>query len=224
MHLTRLTLLEVPLGLLYAGAIEWVLHRMLHQAGKNKASVFAFHWHDHHRASRREGFFDAQYDRPLFTWGSPQSKEAISVAIIALVHAPVALFFPVFTATVWFGALRYYIVHRRAHMDPKWGKQHLPWHYDHHMGKDQNANWCATTQWFDVLMGTRKVYTYDAAGRPITEEQISLMRSVRSRLRSGGSQRAPQPPRQDSKRARYALGRRPCGTQIPKVVSKYVAT
>jgi hypothetical protein len=26
------------------------------------------------------------------------------------------------------------------------------------MGPDQNANWCVTRPWFDVLMGTRKDY------------------------------------------------------------------
>ena len=175
MHLTLVSLLGIPLGLLYAGVVEWLLHKvLLHGVGRNKASAFSFHWHDHHRAARREGMFDPQYVRPLFTWGSAQLKEALSVAAIALVHAPLLPFFPVFTAMVWFGSLRYYFVHRRAHLDPEWCKQHLPWHYDHHMGRDQNANWCATTQWFDVLMGTRKIYTYDDAGRPVTEERISV--------------------------------------------------
>lgn len=172
--MTLLALLGIPLGLLYAGVIEWVLHRLLHEAGKVKHSAFAFHWHDHHRASRREGFFDPQYERPLLTWGSPQLKEALSVAGIALLHAPLFFEFPLFAATVWLGAARYYVVHRRAHLDPAWAKEHLPWHYDHHMGRDQNSNWCATTEWFDVLMGTRKRCAYDAAGRPVSEEPVTV--------------------------------------------------
>ena len=51
------------------------------------------------------------------------------------------------------------------------GKQHLPWHYDHHMGRDQNANWCVTHPLFDNVMGTRKIYTYDENGRVIAEER-----------------------------------------------------
>ncbi len=182
MHLTLAALLGIPIGLLYAGVIEWVLHKVLHAAGKNKASLWSFHWHDHHRAARRERMFDPQYVRPLFTWGSPQLKELLAVAGIALIHAPLFLLFPAFTATVWFGTLRYYVVHRRAHLDPEWCRLHLPWHYDHHMGRDQNANWCATTQWFDVLVGTRVVYTYDAAGKPITERQLSVASLVTKRV------------------------------------------
>ena len=39
-----------------------------------------------------------------------------------------------------------------------WARENLPWHYDHHMGPDQNANWCVTKPWFDHVMGTRKPY------------------------------------------------------------------
>ncbi len=34
----------------------------------------------------------------------------------------------------------------------------MPWHYDHHMGKDQNSNWCVTHPLFDMVLGTRKEY------------------------------------------------------------------
>ena len=47
---------------------------------------------------------------------------------------------------------------RRAHLDPEWAREHLPWHYDHHMGRDQNANWCVTYPLFDYVMGTRRKY------------------------------------------------------------------
>ena len=36
----------------------------------------------------------------------------------------------------------------------------LPWHYDHHMGKNQNANWGVTTDWVDRLAGTRIKYLH----------------------------------------------------------------
>ncbi len=39
-----------------------------------------------------------------------------------------------------------------------WARARLPWHYDHHMGPDQDATWCVTRPWFDVVMGTRNPY------------------------------------------------------------------
>ena len=35
------------------------------------------------------------------------------------------------------------------------GKKAIPWHYDHHMNTNQDANWCVTRPWFDYIMGTR---------------------------------------------------------------------
>jgi hypothetical protein len=157
--------LGVPLALVYGGAMEWLIHKhLLHGVGANKKSVFSFHWHEHHRESRRQKMFDPQYERPLFTW-SPQGKEALSIALLVVLHAPLVFWFPAFGLTVWLGALGYYFVHRHAHMNPEWCKRWLRVHYDHHMGIDQNANWCVLHPWFDVLMGTRKHYRYDAAGR-----------------------------------------------------------
>jgi sterol desaturase/sphingolipid hydroxylase (fatty acid hydroxylase superfamily) len=118
--------------------------------------------------------FDPQYVRPLLTWGSPQLKELLSVSAITLAHVPLIFVAPVFALTVVFSGVRYYFVHRRAHLDPAWAKVHLPWHVDHHLGRDQNANWCATAPWFDVLMGTRKVYTWDARGRIVGEQRVTL--------------------------------------------------
>ncbi|MEZ4463411.1 MAG: hypothetical protein R3F43_02565 [bacterium] len=65
---------------------------------------------------------------------------------------------PFFVGTMWYGAVRYYQIHKKSHVDPEWARTHLPWHYDHHMGPDQNANWCVTRPWCDHLMGTRKPY------------------------------------------------------------------
>jgi sterol desaturase/sphingolipid hydroxylase (fatty acid hydroxylase superfamily) len=69
--------------------------------------------------------------------------------------APIA---PFFTGTMVYSAVHYYRVHKRSHLDPEWAREHLPWHYDHHMGPDQNVNWCVTRPWFDHLMGTRVPY------------------------------------------------------------------
>jgi sterol desaturase/sphingolipid hydroxylase (fatty acid hydroxylase superfamily) len=87
-------------------------------------------------------------------------------------HLPLLPVAPFFTMTVYWRAWRYYTIHKRAHLDRNWAKEDLPWHYDHHMGKDQNANWCVTYPWFDHVMGTRKRYRYDTAGRPVDEEVV----------------------------------------------------
>ena len=56
-------------------------------------------------------------------------------------------------------SFHYHRVHKRAHLDPEWAKVHVPWHYDHHMGKNQHANWGVRSDVIDRVMGTRIVYT-----------------------------------------------------------------
>ena len=88
------------------------------------------------------------------TWNA-QTKEAAAIFAMGLVHAPLFPVAPFFTATVWYSMIRYHTLHRRAHIDPAWAAEHLPWHVDHHLGPNQDANWCVTHPWFDDWMGTR---------------------------------------------------------------------
>lgn len=151
-------MIGIPLGLLYSNAGEWIIHKhLLHGRGKDKRSFWSFHWHEHHRESRRNDMFDRQYVRSLLSWQA-QSKEALALAVVAAAHVPLFPVAPFFTATVWYSTWRYYRVHKKAHLDSEWARQHVPWHYDHHMGKDQNLNWCVTHPFFDYVMGTRKRY------------------------------------------------------------------
>ena len=151
-------MLGIPLGLLWANAGEWWIHKhLLHGSGKNKKSFWSFHWNEHHRASRKNGFVDAHYHQPLTDWNS-QSKEALGLAGLALAHAPLLPVAPFFTGAVWYSIWRYHQVHKRSHLDPEWAKRELSWHYDHHMGPEQDANWCVSKPWFDHLMGTRQPY------------------------------------------------------------------
>ena len=80
---------------------------------------------------------------------------------------------------MWYAGFNYFYKHRRSHLDPEWAKQNLKHHYDHHMGRDQDANWCVTQPWFDYLMGTRIDYEYDEQGKPLkrpapTLDQVTL--------------------------------------------------
>ncbi|MBW2523474.1 MAG: sterol desaturase family protein [Deltaproteobacteria bacterium] len=148
-------MLGIPLGLLYANAGEWVLHRyVLHRLGRNKQSFWRFHWL-HHGQARRHDFRDPDYERSVFGWHA-QGKEALSMLGLGVLHLPLFPVAPWFTATALYCAYNYYRKHKRAHLDPEWAKAKLRWHVDHHLGKNPEANYCVTQPWFDHLVGTRE--------------------------------------------------------------------
>ena len=152
-------MIGIPLGLAVANASEWFVHKyVLHGLGRRKESFWSFHWHEHHRNARRNAHADADYKAPLIAHWNGQSKEAAALLVGAVVLAPLAPVAPWFVATVAYSAVNYYRKHKRAHLDPAWAREHLPWHYDHHMGPNQDANWCVTRPWFDHVMGTRERY------------------------------------------------------------------
>lgn len=149
-------MIGIPLGLLTANAVEWTMHKyVLHERGRNRASFWAFHFHEHHREVRKHAFYDPNYEK--FPLGlHAQGKEAWSLIAASAALAPLLPVAPFFVGTLWYCAGNYYAVHKRAHQDPAWGKAHLPWHYHHHMGRNADANWCVTKPWFDYVMGTRE--------------------------------------------------------------------
>jgi hypothetical protein len=149
-------MIGIPIGLVYCNLGEWLIHKhVLHGLGKNRDSFWSFHWHDHHAKARRHEMVDDQYRKSFLAW-EPQTKEAVALLGLAVAHLPLLPIAPFFTGTVLYSCVHYYRVHKRAHLDSGWAREHLPWHYDHHMGKDQNSNWCVTRPWFDELLGTRK--------------------------------------------------------------------
>jgi len=158
MALIETALIEIPAGLLYGNAMEWLIHKyLLHGLGKNKSSFWSFHWHDHHRNARRKDMVDEDYQKPI-KLAEPPGKELVSLILAALAHAPLFFIAPFFTLTVWYCAFNYHRVHKKSHLDPEWARENMPWHVDHHMGPDQDQNWCVTKPWFDIIMGTRVRY------------------------------------------------------------------
>jgi len=150
--------LGIPIGLAFANASEWVVHKyVLHGLGVNKSSFWSFHWHDHHRNARKNGHRDADYEQSVFHWNG-QGKEALALAVAGLAWMPLFPVAPFFVGTLFYSGINYYRKHKRSHLDPEWARRELPWHYDHHMGPDQNKNWCVTKPWFDLVMGTREPY------------------------------------------------------------------
>jgi len=151
-------MIGIPVGLAVANAAEWWIHKnILHGRGRDRKSFWSFHWYEHHTHALKEDMYDSDYKR--FPIGNhAQGKEILGLVGLAI---PVACLLPVtpfLSGTLLYCGANYYRKHRKAHLDPAWAREHLPWHYDHHMGADQDANWCVTKPWFDTVMGTRKPY------------------------------------------------------------------
>lgn len=154
-------------GLVVANGFEWVAHKYLlhgtHRAGKPRYSPvpqsMKSHW-EHHRYVRKQQFHDEGYVEGLRNWRT--KNEVVSLAVVAGVAS--LIFYPVskgMVAAAVYSAGNYYYIHRRSHLDPVWAKKTIPWHYDHHMNSNQDANWCVTKPWFDYLLGTRVISSED---------------------------------------------------------------
>ena len=123
------------------------MHILLHKPrGKSR---FKFHW-KHHKIARKNGNLDPDYKMKLW-----QNETKIGVAAMVM-HAPLLLYFPAFTITVLIYAFIYLVLHRKSHQHIEFFKKWLPWHYEHHMGRNQNANWCVICPLMDHVMGTRE--------------------------------------------------------------------
>jgi hypothetical protein len=175
---------QIALGLLASNLTEWVTHRyILHGLGRDRDNYWSFHWHDHHRAARRQAFHDDAYHRSVFEPGG-KSKEALGLLGLAAAVAPLYGRWPAFVWTTWACGAAYYAIHRQSHIDPAWGRTWVPWHWDHHMGRNQDANWCVTWPLMDHLLGTRIPYagTADEA-----EDQARLAARRAARQARAGS-------------------------------------
>lgn len=117
------------------------------------------HW-AHHREVRKQGFSDDCYVEGLDNWRTRNELMSLAVAagVLSVVFYP---FSKGMALAAIYSAGNYYYVHRRAHLEPDWAKRTIPWHYDHHMNSNQDANWCVTRPWFDYVMGTRVVSSAD---------------------------------------------------------------
>lgn len=165
-------MIGIPLGLITANAVEWVIHKhVLHGWGRERGTFWAFHFHEHHRLVRQNGYHDPNYQR--FPLGlHAQGKEAWALILGAAVVAPLFPVAPFFVGTLWYSSANYYRVHKHSHQDPAWGQRRIPWHYDHHMGRNPSANWCVTRPWFDYVMGTREF----TAGSPRETNVLGMPR------------------------------------------------
>lgn len=148
-------MLGFPVALLTVNGFEWYAHKTwLHEyPTRHRNSPFFTHIR-HHKRARLNGFTDVGYRESM--WRDQEMfNEKVALLGLCAVFTPAAPVAPFFTLGIYYGAWQYWRKHSRAHLDPDWARAHLPWHYDHHMNRNQNANWCVTRPWFDYLMGTR---------------------------------------------------------------------
>ena len=160
-------MIGIPIALLAANGIEWYLHKYaLHgvpkEGGGRKALSEPFmkrHW-AHHRRVRLTKYRDDELYGHFSE--SPdaiaEAKALLKICAVTSLAMPVA---PFFTLTTYYCAWNYWHVHSQSHLDPEWGKKKIPWHYDHHMNTNQDANWGVTKPWFDYIMGTRVISSAD---------------------------------------------------------------
>lgn len=161
-------------GLVVANGFEWVAHKYIlhgtHRPGQRRYSPvpesMKSHW-EHHREVRKTSFHDHGYVEGISNWRT--KNEIVSLAVVATVASGV--FYPIskgMSLAAIYSAANYYYIHRRAHLEPEWAVKKIPWHYDHHMNSNQDANWCVTKPWFDYLLGTRVI------SAPALQEQNPL--------------------------------------------------
>lgn len=143
---------------------EWITHKyILHGLGKKKDSWFHYHW-THHNRARRHSNFDIQYEDNIAT-STDIKKEILAVAGVMVIMLPIAFFWLSCYLFMLGFAFLYYFLHKKSHLDVQWGKRWMPWHYDHHMGINQDSNWCVTNPMWDYILRTRNKYDYDENGK-----------------------------------------------------------
>lgn len=160
-------MIGIPIALFVANGVEWYLHKhVLHgipqQGGGRKSLSAAFmkrHW-SHHRRVRLTQYRDDELyaDFKHSIDAKAEAKALVQICAVTSLALPIA---PFFTLTTYYCAWNYYHVHSQSHLSPEWGKKKIPWHYDHHMNTNQDANWCVTKPWFDYIMGTRVISSSD---------------------------------------------------------------
>lgn len=164
--------LQVVLGMVCGNLMEWVVHRyFLHGIGKRPKSILSFHWRGHHRTSRLNGYYDADYKQSLFEWNG-RTKEIASLGFLALLFAPFLFFAPWVYLGMFAWIFIYYVIHSYSHQHPEWAKRWLRWHYEHHMGRNQDANWNVTFPLWDYILGTRVHYEEDGKGRLVPKKHV----------------------------------------------------
>lgn len=164
---------QVFAAVLMSNFLEWLIHKyVLHGLGKRRKSLFNSHWHQHHKEVRKSRGYDRSYD-DLGSIYAEGTRELLGIVVLVATQIPTFFIFPVYAGTTIFMALIYYVLHRKSHLDPLWARKNLTWHYDHHLGPNQDANWCVTFPLFDYILGTRVKYAGTEREKLDIEKKLS---------------------------------------------------
>jgi sterol desaturase/sphingolipid hydroxylase (fatty acid hydroxylase superfamily) len=139
--------IAVVCGLVMANFYEWWIHKyILHVMGKKNGNFWRFHWDEHHGTARKHANADVKV----------YLKEILALLLLVGIHTPMLYVSMPMFVTIATYAILYYTLHRYSHLNPVWGKKYMRWHWDHHMGKNQDSNWCILFPLFDYILGTRE--------------------------------------------------------------------
>jgi len=141
--------LQIISGWIYGHAAEYLIHKHVLHNNKKLKKVFKRHFGTHHKIARKNKMYDENY---LTLSKESSAFEVLGLSLLLLSHSPLLFIIPYFWLTLLYAALAYYYVHRKSHIDVEWGKKWLPWHYAHHMEKDQHQNWGVRLPIFDKLV------------------------------------------------------------------------
>lgn len=133
-------MLGFPVGVFVANGLEWYFHKVwLHEFPSQYRNSPFFTHIAHHKRARLNGFHDEGYAESMLKNAEIYNEKTalIGLAGAATIFLPVA---PFFTAGLYYGLWNYWRVHAKSHLDPEYAKKRIPWHYDHHMTSNQNAN------------------------------------------------------------------------------------
>ena len=189
-------MIGIPVALGVFGAGEWAVHRYLHPAPQHHVRVTA------------NGGYDPAYEG--WPWTSPtQRRELAVLAGLAVAHVPLLPIAPFYAGTMLYCLHRYRRDHRRAHLDPAWARDHLPHHYEHHLGQ-RDRNFGVVWSWVDSLTRTRDRFigtlaergTHAAnlakvatavAGAAVRAQRRNPFRRLLANARAAASARSPAP-------------------------------
>jgi len=141
-------ILQIILAWFYGHILEYLAHRYILHNWKIKLP-FRNHFGNHHKICRKSSFRDDRYKK-IFSRDS--LFEIGTLTFLAVSHFPLWFFFPWAYATLVWSVLWYYIIHRKMHLDPLWAAEWTPWHYEHHMGRDQHDWWGVRLPVIDVCV------------------------------------------------------------------------
>jgi hypothetical protein len=142
--------LQVLAAWFYSHILEWLVHKHILHNRKLK-TPFKNHFARHHRISRKNHMVDLPKNK-----NSTLDFEKKYLLYGSFLHLPLAFFFIYAYLTLLVCACSYYYIHQKAHGDIFWARKNVPWHYEHHLGLDQNSNWGVRLPMIDIITGTRK--------------------------------------------------------------------